>query len=114
MNEDKIYEYKFLDENLRKEREKALKSYLNSSEESFDLEFLDLDIYYSKKEELFDVLLKSQINPDFCLTMEQYEILSIMEENNIFLSAPTSFGKTFIVLEFIKRHSQKLKNIKFI
>lgn len=114
MNEDKIYEYKFLDENLRKEREKALKSYLNSSEESFDLEFLDLDIYYSKKDVLFDVLLKSQINPDFCLTMEQYEILSIMEEDNIFLSAPTSFGKTFIVLEFIKRHSQKLKNIIFI
>ena len=29
MNEDKIYEYKFLDENLRKEREKALDKSIN-------------------------------------------------------------------------------------
>ena len=114
MCDDKIYEYKLLDENLRKERENVLKNYLSSSNEEYDLDFFDLEIYKRNKNDIFNVLFKSQVNPEFFLTMEQYEILSIMEEDNLFLSAPTSFGKTFIVLEFIKRHAEDFKNIVFI
>lgn len=40
MCDDKIYEYKLLDENLRKERENVLKNYLSSSNEEYDLDFL--------------------------------------------------------------------------
>lgn len=63
---------------------------------------------------LRNAIFKSKIDENISLTNEQIEILSIMSSNNLFLSAPTSFGKTFLVLEYIKRNTSILNNIIFI
>ena len=49
------------------------------------------------------------------LNTNQLELLCILlSGRNLFLSAPTSFGKTFVVLEYIKRNEPSLRNIVFI
>ena len=40
--------------------------------------------------------------------------LELLSKGNLFISAPTSFGKTFIALEFISRNIDLLNNIIFI
>lgn len=57
---------------------------------------------------------RSIVNPSIILTKYQIEILSLLENNNIFISAPTSFGKTFILLEYIFRNKEKIDNIVII
>ena len=113
---DKIYEYEYLDDNFKNLREKQLKNYLLESS-VLDYNFLDLQMYNKNKtlkDKAFDIINTSVLNPKIVLTQQQLEILSILESDNIFVSAPTSFGKTFVALEFIKRHENTLKNIIFI
>ena len=113
---DKIYEYEYLDDNFKNLREEQLKNYLLDSS-VLDYNFFDLQMYNKNKtlkDKAFDIINRSVLNPKIVLTQQQLEILSILESNNIFVSAPTSFGKTFVALEFIKRHEDTLKNIIFI
>lgn len=81
------------------------------------LSALDLEIY-DKSEALIPKLNKairqSILNSDIYLTNEQMECLSLLEDNSLFISAPTSFGKTYIALEYISRHIDLLNNIIFI
>lgn len=115
-NNSEIYEYRYMDTTIKKNRENALKNYL-LNEEIDDLQFYDLNMYY-KDNAISSIILsqtnRSVINNDIILNRYQMEILNILNENNLFLSAPTSFGKTFLMLEFIKRNEEKLNNIIFI
>ena len=109
-------EYRYMDNTIKKNREIALKRFL-IEKETDDLQFYDLNMYH-KKNTFSSIILsqtnKSVINNDIILNQYQMEILNILNENNLFLSAPTSFGKTFLMLEFIKRNTKKLNNIIFI
>ena len=109
-------EYRYMDNTIKKNREIALKRFL-IDKETDDLQFYDLNMYH-KKNTFSSIILsqtnKSVINNDIILNQYQMEILNILNENNLFLSAPTSFGKTFLMLEFIKRNTKKLNNIIFI
>jgi len=82
-----------------------------------ELNFTDLAIY-SKSTTLFSKLNRalnlSELDNNICLTNEQVECLSILDTNNLFLSAPTSFGKTYIALEYIARNVSVLNNIIFV
>lgn len=115
-NNSEIFEYRYMDNTIKKNREIVLKNYL-INEEIDDLQFYDLNMYH-KDNTLSSIILsqtnRSVINNDIILNRYQMEILNILNENNLFLSAPTSFGKTFLMLEFIKRNEEKLNNIIFI
>ncbi len=115
-NNLEIFEYRYMDNTIKKNREKALKNYL-LNEETDELQFYDLNMYY-KDNTISSIILsqtnRSVVNKDIILNRYQMEILNILNDNNLFLSAPTSFGKTFLMLEFIKRNEKKLNNIIFI
>lgn len=120
-NIDDVYEYRYMDETLKKIREQSLKDYLTKEEKKLEekklLKFVDLDIYL--KPHAFSDLMLSEINRSvldnqIVLNRYQIEILDILSNHNLFLSAPTSFGKTYVMLEFIKRNVNKLNNIIFI
>lgn len=116
MNEEIIYRY--LDDSIRTRREQILKeTFSNSQINNEELNFLDLNMYETKRSfrnVINRVIYTSKIDNNVILTKYQIEILDILDKHNIFLSAPTSFGKTFVLLEFIKRNSDKLNNIVFI
>lgn len=116
MEDNKIIEYRYMDEIFKKKREFVLKDFLiNNNTEC--LSFYDLDMYDNPQtvsSKILSVVNKSLIEPKIVLNKYQIEILNILNDSNLFLSAPTSFGKTFIMLEFIKRNEEKLKNIIFI
>ena len=115
-NNLKIFEYRYMDNTIKKNRETALKNYL-INEETDELQFYDLNMYH-KDSTISSIILsqtnRSMVNKEIILNRYQMEILNILNENNLFLSAPTSFGKTFLMLEFIKRNEGKLNNIIFI
>ncbi|MBC1726561.1 DEAD/DEAH box helicase [Listeria seeligeri] len=77
----------------------------------------DLDIY-SKSDSFFSKLnqanRQSFINQNIILTSEQEKCLELLQKGNLFISAPTSFGKTFIALEYIKRNSSKIDDVVFV
>ena len=115
-NDNDIYLYDYLDDQASAEREKVLQRFINDNSNQKDMEFYDLSFYLRrdscvKKIESF--ANRSYFDNKIILSESQIEILSILEEKNLFLSAPTSFGKTFIVLEYMIRHPN-LKNIVFI
>ena len=108
--------YRYMDNNLRILREEELKKFLIEKQD-IDLDFFDLDIYKNElsiKSRLKNEIYKSQINSDIKLTKYQIEILQILKDNNIFISAPTSFGKTFILLEYLFRNKDYINNVVFI
>lgn len=64
---------------------------------------------------LINLLCKSKLDSNVVLFPEQYNVLKKIEEGNlIFLSAPTSFGKTFLVLEHIKRKEKEYTKIVYL
>lgn len=110
-----IYKYEYLDSNEANYREMVLKDYLDNKVIN-ELEFVDLDYYLDSKKPknlIYNKCAQSKFDPSIILLNSQLELLSILEEHNLFLSAPTSFGKTFIVLEYIVRHHE-INNIVFI
>lgn len=111
-----IYEYRYMDEQIKKMREISLKDFLIEKDDR-TLKFFDLDIFMEPTnffENVSNILFKSKLDDKITLNKFQIEILNIMKEHNLFLSAPTSFGKTFVMLEFIKRNTDILNNIIFI
>lgn len=114
--ENVIAEYRYMDEIVKRNREKTLKEYLNYNN-CENLGFYDLTMYHPKDDINSKILSKinaSAIDNNIVLNRYQLEILNILKNNNLFLSAPTSFGKTFLMLEFIKRNIDDLNNIIFI
>ena len=111
-----ISEYRYMDNTIKKDREIVLKNYLKNKEIE-GLQFYDLNMYASNNTPetiILSEVNKSLIDKTVVLNRYQMEILNILNDNNLFLSAPTSFGKTFLMLEFIMRNKENLNNIIFI
>lgn len=111
-----IYEYRYMDENLKKIRDKSLKDIIIKKDTSL-AKFTDLNIF-TKPINIHDLILneinRSKLDDNIILNKYQVEIIDILSKHNLFLSAPTSFGKTYVMLEFVKRNTDVLNNIIFI
>ena len=110
--------HKKFDSNMNVLRSDILKNIYSGKDISeAELNLTDLSIY-SRNNTLFsklsNVIKRSILDDSITLTNEQVECLNILEDSNLFLSAPTSFGKTFIALEFIARNRILLENIIFV
>lgn len=115
-NEEEIYLYDYLDDDANILRESILSEYIKDNTKTEDMDFVDLGFYLkndSSTKKIEAVAYKSILEDNITLSESQIEILGILEDKNLFLSAPTSFGKTFIVLEYMIRHPE-LNNIVFI
>ena len=116
MDNNDVFEYRYMDNIIKRNREIALKNYLKNKKTE-DLQFYDLNMYYPNNTP--ETVILSKVNraltdKNVVLNRYQMEILNILNDHNLFLSAPTSFGKTFLMLEFIMRNKEKLNNIIFI
>ena len=69
---------------------------------------LDLTMYaYPRtlQEILYKAVSKSKVDKDIYLHPEQLKILTQIKNNDaLIVSAPTSFGKTFVIFEYIIRN----------
>ncbi len=107
------------EKNIEVIRNKNLEAYyLNTIELNPDILMnLGLNMYIKNKkyfkQEIYNVFNASLINENIILHPQQVEVLNILlSGENILLSAPTSFGKTFVALEYIGRTD--FKNIVFV
>lgn len=115
MENNKIFN---IDTNMNELRKDVLERiYLDRSVESAILSISDLEIY-SKYDNFFTkfsrAIKKSVLNGNIILTNEQEKCLEILSKGNLFISAPTSFGKTYIGLEYISRNKNDLNTIIFV
>lgn len=81
----------------------------------FDNEVINSDNALAEiKENAIDELYKTESG--FVLDKAQKDVLDTFENANakLFLSAPTSFGKTFLLKEIIYRHNENYNNIVIV
>lgn len=109
---------KYLDTSMRDFRIEILQQvYDDEVVEEAVLGISDLDIY-STSDSFFTRINKaarqSFINNNIILTSEQEKCLQLLQAGNLFISAPTSFGKTFIALEYIMRNSSRIDDVVFV
>ena len=104
---------------MREEYIKILDGSLSISEKysiSEDLFNLGLTVYSKDKtfeSMIYNNLSKSKIDSNISLYPEQIHLINKIKENNaLIVSAPTSFGKTFCVFEYIVR--EKPRNVVMI
>ena len=106
------------DENMNLLRSHLLKGIYNGQVISeAELNLSDLSIYSWNRtffSKINNAVKQSLLDEEIILTNEQIECLNILNDDNLFLSAPTSFGKTFIALEYIARNKHLLDNIVFV
>lgn len=80
------------------------------------LQALDLNMYvktFNIKQLLYNAFCKSLYDPEIIMHPQQIECLNCLDKGeNLLISAPTSFGKTFVALEYICRRD--FKNIVFV
>lgn len=99
-------------------REEAIKAINESSDQqafirrNADLLYnLDLTMYsknYCLNSLFFNAITISKVLPNISLHPDQWKALQLLEQNDgLILSAPTSFGKTFVVFEYIARFKPK-------
>lgn len=100
---------------IQKLREKYIRM-LNDAEfpsevaKEFSDELFSLDLTVYSKNFSFDSIIYnsfaiSKVDNGVSLHPEQMEIIEQIEENNaLIISAPTSFGKTFCIFEYIAKH----------
>ncbi len=116
MENNDVFEYRYMDNTIKRNRETVLKNYLKYNERE-QLKFYDLNMYApddTPETVILSKINRSLIDNNVVLNRYQMEILNILKNHNLFLSAPTSFGKTFLMLEFIMRNKEMLNNIIFI
>lgn len=99
-----------------RELDQASNSTVKAEELADDLFVLDLTVYSrdcSFDSLIYNAFAQSDIDENVCLHPEQLQIISLIENNDAsIISAPTSFGKTFCIFEYIVR--EKPKNIILI
>lgn len=99
--------------NLSELRNKMLENYF-SDKNSFNEDVFSLDLTMfrgmnSLRNDLYKAIFKSKYDSKVILHKQQVEVLKYLkEEKYVLLSAPTSFGKTFVALEYIKRAKPKM------
>lgn len=106
------------DDNKKKIRSNVLREiYGEKNISNAILSAVDLDIY-AKTNSFYDKLgraiKESHVENSIILSNEQIICLELLLKGNLFISAPTSFGKTFIALEFISRNIDIFDNIVFV
>lgn len=70
---------------------------------------------YIPENEIIKVIGKSRLDDKIILMPYQLLLLKEIENNqNVVISAPTSFGKSFLVLEFLKRNTIKFDKIVYV
>lgn len=70
---------------------------------------------YIPENEIIKVIGKSRLDNNITLMPYQLLLLKEIENNqNVVVSAPTSFGKSFLVLEFLKRNITKFNKIVYV
>ena len=73
------------------------------------------DSVYIPENEIIKIIGKSKLDEKIILMPYQLLMLKDIENNNnVVVSAPTSFGKTFLVLEYIKRNKEKHNKIVYV
>ena len=78
----------------------------NNADSLFDLGLTMYSREYSFKSAVYNGFACSYIDETISLHPEQMRILNLITENSgMIFSAPTSFGKTFVVFEYIARKS---------
>ncbi len=100
---------------MRKEAVKALSASENPQkyikENAETLFGLDLTMYtknYTLNSLFYNAISASKLDENISLHPDQYKVLNLLENTSgVILSAPTSFGKTFVVFEYIARHLPK-------
>lgn len=100
-------------------RNKYLEYYFDAPSKVIDsntLQALGLNMYSetkSIKNQLYDAFARSSYNTEIIMHPQQMECLNyLLKGDNVLISAPTSFGKTFIALEYIAR--REFENIAFV
>ncbi len=102
--------------NYIRELSEANNSTLRAKELAEDLFFLDLTVYskdFSVKSIIYNAFATSEIDDNIAMHPEQLQIISHIKENDAsIISAPTSFGKTFCIFEYIVKY--KPQNVALI
>lgn len=94
-----------------REIDKARNKTERAKELAEDLFNLDLTVYsnnYSFKSIIYNAFAISEIDSSIAMHPEQLQIVSMIKENDAsIISAPTSFGKTFCIFEYIVKYRPK-------
>lgn len=100
-------------------REKYLEYYYDGEQYNLDdisLQALGLNMYVRKpniRTSLYNSFCRSSYDSNIVMHPQQIECLNyLLRGENLLISAPTSFGKTFVALEYISR--KKYNNIVFV
>jgi len=99
-------------QNIREKYIRALSNATNSTQKAKelaeDLFALDLTVYsknFSFNSIMYNAFAHSEIDENISMHPEQIEILNQIKNNDaLIISAPTSFGKTFCIFEYIAKN----------
>ncbi|MDY0277761.1 MAG: DEAD/DEAH box helicase [Acholeplasma sp.] len=80
------------------------KSKIHHADQLFSLGLTVYSQHYTIESAIFNSFTLSELNSDISLHPEQIKILKMIDEyDSLIVSAPTSFGKTYCVFEYIAR-----------
>lgn len=108
------------DRNIENIRSNFLEYFYDEKREylpdSRSMQTLGLNMYVNKtnfKQLLYNGFSKSRYDSDIIMHPQQIECLNyLLKQDNLLISAPTSFGKTYIALEYISRRT--FNNVVFV
>lgn len=107
------------DTNIEEMRRKYLECFYDAEKRELDadsMQALGLNMYIRSngvKKILYDAFCQSNYDRSITMHPQQIECLNyLLRGENVLISAPTSFGKTFVALEYMSR--KKFSNIVFV
>ena len=107
------------DQDIEEMRKAYLEYYFDEEKHTIDpdtMQALGLNMYsklMTPKKLLYNAFCRSNYDDEVVMHPQQIECLNyLMKGDNLLISAPTSFGKTFVALEYMSR--KELNNIVFV
>ena len=107
------------DRNIEEMRNAYLEYFFDEESHTIDvdtMQALGLNMYsklLTPKKMLYNAFCRSDYDNEVVMHPQQIECLNyLMRGDNLLISAPTSFGKTFVALEYMSR--KELNNIVFV